>query len=93
MEFIQSLRFLSYDPSTYLLLLMDPPHGLLVDISLCLDPSQSLSFLNENKGTLMVIGTLERSEVGLTILPPVFVLQIQARVSSLPLKFQNYPNL
>ncbi|KIJ49359.1 hypothetical protein M422DRAFT_27719, partial [Sphaerobolus stellatus SS14] len=55
-------KTLSYEPSTCLLLLADPPHGLLVDMTLCLDPSQSLSYFQESKSTLMLIGTLERTE-------------------------------
>ncbi|KAF8586679.1 hypothetical protein K439DRAFT_1631386 [Ramaria rubella] len=61
------LRILSYDPTTYLLLLAHYPHSVLVDMKLCLDPSQSLHYLRESKGTLMVLGTLERSQVGMCI--------------------------
>lgn len=59
-------RILGYDASTYLLILADPPQAVLVDISICLDPSQSLPFLKELRGNLMVMGTVEYSEVRLT---------------------------
>ncbi|GJJ06218.1 hypothetical protein Clacol_000408 [Clathrus columnatus] len=60
-------KILGYDPSTYLLILVDPPQAVLVDMTLCLDPSQSLHFLKELRGNLMVMGTLEYSKTPLDI--------------------------
>lgn len=60
-------KILGYDPSTYVLILVDPPHAVLVDMSLCLDPSQPLPFLRELRGNLMVMGTLDYSETPLDI--------------------------
>jgi len=62
-------KILSYDPITHLLLLAQHPHGVLVDMKLCLDPSQSLNYLRENKGTLMVMGSLDQTPVGVSIHP------------------------
>ncbi|KAF8521277.1 hypothetical protein BU17DRAFT_88223 [Hysterangium stoloniferum] len=60
-------KILSYDPSTYLLLIADLSSGLLIDLRLCLDPAQMMPFLHEMKGTLMVLGSLEHVELPLQI--------------------------
>jgi len=60
-------KILSYDPITHLLLLAHHPYGILVDMNLCLDPSQSLHYLRENKGTLMILGPLEHTETPLEV--------------------------
>jgi len=60
-------KLLSYDPTTQVVLLAHQPHGILVDINLCLDASQSLYYLHEKRGTLMVLGTLEHLEFPMKI--------------------------
>jgi len=54
-----------YDHDASLLILQDPttsmPVGLLVDVSLCLDPFKSLSWTREKMNLLMIIGSLELS--------------------------------
>ncbi|KAG2043692.1 Golgi transport complex subunit 5-domain-containing protein [Suillus americanus] len=70
---------LTYDPSTALVLLSFSSHGLLVDVSLVIDPDAVLStvkwggtldpsvdynWMHERKAWVWVMGWLERSEVG-----------------------------
>ncbi|KAG1746116.1 hypothetical protein EDB19DRAFT_1690464 [Suillus lakei] len=72
-------RMLTYDPSTALVLLSFSSHGLLVDVSLVIDPDAVLStvkwggthdpsvdynWMRERKAWVWVVGWLERSEVG-----------------------------
>ncbi|KAG2351450.1 hypothetical protein BDR07DRAFT_1290886 [Suillus spraguei] len=73
-------RMLTYDPSTALVLLSFFSHGLLVDVSLVIDPDAVLStavkwggtldpsveynWIHERKAWVWVVGWLERSEVG-----------------------------
>jgi hypothetical protein len=72
-------RMLTYDPSTALVLLSFSSHGLLVDVSLVIDPDAVLStvkwggtldpnvdynWMHERKAWVWVMGWLERSEVG-----------------------------
>lgn len=70
-------RMLTYDPSTALVLLSFSSHGLLVDVSLVIDPDAVLStvkwggtldpsvdynWMHERKAWVWVMGWLERSE-------------------------------
>ncbi|KAF8967885.1 hypothetical protein BDZ97DRAFT_1655840 [Flammula alnicola] len=57
-------RVLSYDVATGLIVLIDGGHGLLVDVCLSLD-GQSRSWATERLSTIMAIGHLERSTVGI----------------------------
>lgn len=72
-------RMLTYDPATALVLLSFSSHGLLVDVSLVIDPDAVLSsakwggtldsnvdynWMHERKAWVWVMGWLERSEVG-----------------------------
>ncbi|KAJ3487815.1 hypothetical protein NLJ89_g11678 [Agrocybe chaxingu] len=56
-------RVLTYDVATGLIILIDDEHALLVDVSLALD-SQSREWVPERLSTIIVIGDLERTDVG-----------------------------
>ncbi|KAG2153695.1 uncharacterized protein EDB93DRAFT_1134175 [Suillus bovinus] len=78
-------RMLTYDPSTALVLLSFSSHGLLVDVSLVIDPDAVFStvkwggtldsnvdcnWMHERKAWVWVMGWLERSEQDLPIPEP-----------------------
>lgn len=78
-------RMLTYDPATALVLLSFSSHGLLVDVSLVIDPDAVLSsakwggtldsnvdynWMHERKAWVWVMGWLERSEQDLRIPEP-----------------------
>jgi hypothetical protein len=52
---------LSYDTATALILLLGKDQAVLVDVSLCVDPSSS--WVRERLGVLMIIGHIENSSV------------------------------
>lgn len=52
---------LSYDIATALILLLDKDQAVLVDVSLCVNPSSS--WVRERLGVLMIIGYIETSSV------------------------------
>ncbi|KAF8236511.1 hypothetical protein L208DRAFT_1159475, partial [Tricholoma matsutake] len=54
-------RLLSYDIATALILLLDKDQAVLVDVSLCVNPSSS--WVRERLGVLMIIGYIETSSV------------------------------
>ncbi|KAF8200984.1 hypothetical protein BJ912DRAFT_843718 [Pholiota molesta] len=57
-------RVLAYDVQTGLIILIDKQHGLLVDVDLSLH-EESAEWATERLSTIMVIGHLERSSVGI----------------------------
>lgn len=58
-------RLLSYDIATALILLLDKDQAVLVDVSLCVNPSSS--WVRERLGVLMIIGYIETSSVQVPI--------------------------
>jgi hypothetical protein len=73
-------RMYSYDIHTNLLLLVHYPHSILVDMSLCLDPTGGpLSFLAQSKCTVQIIGYVERIFVCYTFLTVLGIKLTTAR--------------
>ncbi|OBZ66567.1 hypothetical protein A0H81_13466 [Grifola frondosa] len=60
-------RLLAYDFDTTILLLHDGDNGLLVDVSLCLNPYKSMRWLRESNAIVMVFGYLEQSSSPLPV--------------------------
>ena len=58
---------LAYDSGSGVLLLADGDDAILVDISLCLDPSRALPWLREENTTVIVAGYLELIQVRTTV--------------------------
>ncbi|CAL1707765.1 unnamed protein product [Somion occarium] len=56
-------RVSSYDVKSATMVLRDEDESVLIDISLCLDPFKSYSWLRETNAPVMVVGYLERVPV------------------------------
>jgi hypothetical protein len=56
------LRFLSYDEDSALILVLDGPDGVLVDVSLCLS-NYSHRWIREPLCMIMLMGYVEQSKV------------------------------